>query len=423
MLKNIPRKAQLDHIAQHGAAEILRDLCHRTERRLWAGKKIVQILHASPGRRLVVGIDIVPAVDRRIVHHTGTGVDALRREIGAVAAQLLIIVEPRIAAVGPVTGVQHGAEPPVRTKDHMHPPCSHSMCFRCVLFIDILVKMRYSYTKKKEWRSPMNTAELSRVCRQVRRDIINMTANAGSGHPGGSLSAVELMVSTFYNHMRVDPKNPKAEDRDRFVLSKGHAAPCYYAVLAELGFISRDEFKNFRQLHSILQGHPDCKKVPGVDASTGSLGQGCSIAVGMALGAKLQGKDTKVFTLLGDGECQEGQIWEALMSAAHYKLDNLTVMVDNNGLQIDGSNNEVMSLGDLAAKLRAFGFDLYEIDGHDLDAVEAALSAPAAAGKPKAILAHTVKGKGVSFMENQVGWHGKAPNEEQRQQALKELED
>ena len=165
----------------------------------------------------------------------------------------------------------------------------------------------------------MNTAELSRVCRQVRRDIINMTANAGSGHPGGSLSAVELMVSVFYNHMRVDPKNPKAEDRDRFVLSKGHAAPCYYAVLAELGFISRDEFKSFRQLHSILQGHPDCKKVPGVDASTGSLGQGCSIAVGMALGAKVQGKDTKVFTLLGDGECQEGQIWEALMSAAHYK--------------------------------------------------------------------------------------------------------
>ena len=152
----------------------------------------------------------------------------------------------------------------------------------------------------------MNTAELSRVCRQVRRDIINMTANAGSGHPGGSLSAVELMVSVFYNHMRVDPQNPKAENRDRFVLSKGHAAPCYYGVLAEKGFFSRDEFKNFRQLHSILQGHPDCKKVPGIDASTGSLGQGCSIAVGMALGAKLQGKDTKVFALLGDGECQEG---------------------------------------------------------------------------------------------------------------------
>lgn len=269
----------------------------------------------------------------------------------------------------------------------------------------------------------MNTAELSCVCKQVRRDIINMTANAGSGHPGGSLSAVELMTSVFYNHMRIDPKNPKDENRDRFVLSKGHAAPCYYAVLAELGFIDRAEFENFRQLHSILQGHPDCKKVPGVDASTGSLGQGCSIAVGMALGAKIQGKDTKVFTILGDGECQEGQIWEAFMSAAHYKLDNLTVMIDNNGLQIDGSNDEVMSLGDLSAKLKAFGFEVYEIDGHDLDAIEAALSAEVVPGKPKCILAHTVKGKGVSYMENQVGWHGKAPNAEQRDQALKELED
>lgn len=269
----------------------------------------------------------------------------------------------------------------------------------------------------------MNTAELSCVCKQVRRDIINMTANAGSGHPGGSLSAVELMTSVFYNHMRIDPKNPKDENRDRFVLSKGHAAPCYYAVLAELGFIDRAEFENFRQLHSILQGHPDCKKVPGVDASTGSLGQGCSIAVGMALGAKIQGKDTKVYTILGDGECQEGQIWEAFMSAAHYKLDNLTVMIDNNGLQIDGSNDEVMSLGNLSAKLKAFGFEVYEIDGHDLDAIEAALSAEVVPGKPKCILAHTVKGKGVSYMENQVGWHGKAPNAEQRDQALKELED
>ena len=269
----------------------------------------------------------------------------------------------------------------------------------------------------------MNTAELSSVCKAVRRDIINMTANAGSGHPGGSLSAVELMVSVFYNHMRIDPQNPKMPERDRFVLSKGHAAPCYYAVLAERGFISRDEFQNFRQLHSILQGHPDCKKVPGVDASTGSLGQGCSIAVGMALGAKSQKQDINVYTILGDGECQEGQIWEALMSAAHYKLDNLTVIIDNNGLQIDGSNNEVMSLGDLAAKVRAFGFEVFELDGHDLDAIEAALSAKTAPGVPKCILAHTVKGKGVSFMENQVGWHGKAPNEEQRQQALKELED
>ena len=269
----------------------------------------------------------------------------------------------------------------------------------------------------------MNTAELSSVCKAVRRDIINMTANAGSGHPGGSLSAVELMVSVFFNHMRIDPQNPKMPERDRFVLSKGHAAPCYYAVLAEMGFISRDEFKNFRQLHSILQGHPDSKKVPGVDAATGSLGQGCSIAVGMALGAKVQHKDCKVYTLLGDGECQEGQIWESFMAAAHYHLDNLTIIIDNNGLQIDGTNDEVMSLGDLPAKLRAFGLDLHEIDGHDMDTIEAALSAPAVPGKPKCILAHTVKGKGVSFMENQVGWHGKAPNEEQRQQALKELED
>ena len=269
----------------------------------------------------------------------------------------------------------------------------------------------------------MNTKELSPICRQVRRDIITMTANAGSGHPGGSLSAVELMTSVFFNHMRVDPQNPHDPDRDRFVLSKGHAAPCYYAVLAAKGFISRDEYANFRQLHSILQGHPDAKKVPGIDASTGSLGQDVSIAISMALGAKHLGKDTKVFALVGDGESQEGPIWEAYMAAAHYKLDNLTVIIDNNGLQIDGRNDEVMSLGDLPAKLRAFGFDLHEIDGHDLDAIAAALDAPTASGKPKCILAHTVKGKGVSFMEDQVGWHGKAPNEEQRQQALKELED
>ena len=268
----------------------------------------------------------------------------------------------------------------------------------------------------------MNTAELSKICRQVRRDIITMTANAGSGHPGGSLSAVELMTSVFYNHMRLDPKNPKWDGRDRFVLSKGHSAPCYYAVLASLGFIDRSEYANFRQLHSILQGHPDCKKVPGVDASTGSLGQGCSIAVGMALGAKKLGKDTQVFTLLGDGECQEGQIWEAFMSAAHYKLDNLTVMIDNNGLQIDGSNDEVMSLGNLPAKLKAFGFDLYEINGHDLDAIEAALAAPHTPDVPKCILAHTVKGKGVSFMENKASWHGAAPNEQEYKIAMSELE-
>ena len=269
----------------------------------------------------------------------------------------------------------------------------------------------------------MNKAELSGVCRQMRRDIINMTANAGGGHPGGSLSAVELVASVFYNHMRIDPKNPHWADRDRFVLSKGHAAPCYYAVLAELGFISRDEFKNFRQLHSILQGHPDCKKVPGVDASTGSLGQGCSIAVGMALGAKVQGKDTKVFTLLGDGECQEGQIWEALMSAAHYKLDNLTVIVDNNGLQIDGPVDQVCSPYPINEKFKAFNFHVVDLaDGNDMDQIAAAFAeARNTKGQPTAIIAHTVKGKGVSFMENQVGWHGKAPNDEEYAIAMEDL--
>ena len=267
----------------------------------------------------------------------------------------------------------------------------------------------------------MNTAELSSMSKQVRRDIINMIANAGSGHPGGSLSAADLMTCLFFNHMHVDPKHPDDPDRDRFVLSKGHAAPCYYAVLAEMGFISRDEFRNFRQLHSILQGHPDSKKVPGVDAATGSLGQGCSIAVGMALGAKVQHKDCKVYTLLGDGECQEGQIWEALMSAAHYKLDNLTVIVDNNGLQIDGSNEEVMSLGSIADKMRAFDMETIEVkNGHDFAEIFAALDAPHN-GKPKAIVAHTVKGKGVSYMENEVFWHGSAPSAEQMKQAMEEL--
>ena len=269
----------------------------------------------------------------------------------------------------------------------------------------------------------MNTAELSSMSKQVRRDIINMTANAGSGHPGGSLSAADLMTCLFFNHMHVDPKHPDDPDRDRFVLSKGHAAPCYYAVLAEMGFISRDEFKNFRQLHSILQGHPDSKKVPGVDAATGSLGQGCSIAVGMALGAKVQHKDCKVYTLLGDGECQEGQIWEAFMAANHYKLDNLTIIIDNNGLQIDGPVEEVNDPMPLADKFRAFKFHVVELaDGNDFDQIRAAFAeARATKGQPTAIIAETMKGKGVSFMENQVGWHGKAPNDEQFEQAMAEL--
>ena len=250
-----------------------------------------------------------------------------------------------------------------------------------------------------------------------------MTANAGSGHPGGSLSAVELMTSVFFNHMRVDPSNPHDPDRDRFVLSKGHAAPCYYAVLAAKGFISRDEYANFRQLHSILQGHPDAKKVPGVDASTGSLGQGVSIAVGMALGAKHLGKDTKVFALVGDGESQEGQIWEAYMAAAHYKLDNLTVIIDNNGLQIDGETKDVMPTEPLDKKFEAFGWHVIKCDGHDFNQIEAAYKeAEQTKGQPTMILAKTIKGKGVSFMENNAGWHGKAPNDEQWAQAKAELE-
>ena len=269
----------------------------------------------------------------------------------------------------------------------------------------------------------MNTAELKNFCTEVRRDIINMTANAGSGHPGGSLSVVEMMSAIFCTQMRVDPKNPRDPDRDRFVLSKGHTAPCYYGVLSELGFFGKEEFTTFRQVHGMLQGHPDMKKIPGVDASTGSLGQGASIAVGMALGAKHLGKDTRVFTILGDGECQEGQVWEAFMAANHYKLDNLTVVVDNNGLQIDGSNDEVMSLGDMAAKLRAFGFHTVEVaDGNDIESVLAALSEPTEPGKPKAILSHTVKGKGVSFMEGEVGLLVKAPNVEQRSLALMVLD-
>ena len=270
----------------------------------------------------------------------------------------------------------------------------------------------------------MTDDELRQIANEVRKGVLTGVHAAKSGHPGGSLGAADIMTYLYFEEMNVNPADPRWADRDRFVLSKGHAAPCYYAVLAAKGFISRDEYANFRQLHSILQGHPDAKKVPGIDASTGSLGQGVSIAVGMALGAKHLGKDTKVFALVGDGESQEGQIWEAYMAAAHYKLDNLTVIIDNNGLQIDGTNDQVMSLGDLPAKLRAFGFDLVELpDGNDLDAVEAALSKPTMPGKPKAILAHTVKGKGVSFMENQVGWHGKAPNAEQREQAVKDLED
>ena len=258
----------------------------------------------------------------------------------------------------------------------------------------------------------------------IRITGLKMVQGSRSGHLGGAFSMAELMAVLYFDKMNVRPEQPDWAERDRFVLSKGHCTVALYPTLAMRGFFPAERLQEFRKIDGHLSGHAEMRYVPGVDMSTGSLGQGFSAAVGMALGAKHLGKDTKVFALVGDGESQEGQIWEAYMAAAHYKLDNLTVIIDNNGLQIDGSNDQVMSLGDLGAKLRAFGFDLVELpDGNDLDAVEAALSKPTMPGKPKAILAHTVKGKGVSFMENQVGWHGKAPNAEQREQALKELED
>ena len=269
----------------------------------------------------------------------------------------------------------------------------------------------------------MDIKTLESYARQVRRDIITMTAAAGAGHPGGSLSSTEAMVALYFDVMNVDPKDDKNPNRDRFVLSKGHSAPALYGTLCERGFFGREEFDHFRQLHGILQGHPDTKKCPGVDASTGSLGQGISIAVGMALGAKHTGNKCHVYTIIGDGESQEGLVWEASLAAAHYKLDNLTVILDHNGLQIDGTNDEVMSLGDIKAKAIAFGYDVIEVaDGNDMKQVVDALHTPACPGKPRYIILNTLKGKGVSFMEGQVGWHGKAPNAEQAAQALKELE-
>lgn len=269
----------------------------------------------------------------------------------------------------------------------------------------------------------MEINALKAQCTEVRRDIISMLCKAGSGHPGGSLSAVEILVALYGYKMKIDPRQPRMAHRDRFVLSKGHAAPALYGVLAENGFFPKEELWSLRTLGAMLQGHPDRNKCPGVEASTGSLGQGVSVAVGMALGLRAQGGDEHVYTLLGDGESQEGMVWEALMAAAHYKLDNLTVIFDWNGLQIDGRNDDVMSLGDYPAKLRAFGLDLIEVaDGNDIEAVIAALDAPACPGKPRGILCHTLKGKGVSFMEDQAGWHGKAPSAAQAEAALKELE-
>ncbi|MCQ2470482.1 MAG: transketolase [Clostridia bacterium] len=258
---------------------------------------------------------------------------------------------------------------------------------------------------------------------KVRMGVIEGVFNAKSGHPGGSLSIADILTYLYFNHMNVDPKNPKWEDRDRFVLSKGHTAPALYAVLAHKGFFSVDEIKTLRKPGSMLQGHPSMKLTPGVDMSTGSLGQGISTAVGMALGAKLAGKSYRVFTALGDGEIQEGQVWEAAMFAAAKGLDNLVAVIDNNNLQIDGSVAEVNSPYPIAEKFSAFGWNVIEICAHSFDEIDAAFNAAAEfKGKPTAIIAKSVKGKGVSFMENQCSWHGTAPNEEQYNQAMAELQ-
>ena len=269
----------------------------------------------------------------------------------------------------------------------------------------------------------MTTAELKKTANEVRKGIIKSTHAAKSGHPGGSLSAADVFTYLYFVELNVDPKNPKDENRDRFVLSKGHVAPGYYSTLAEIGFFPKEDLLTLRHVGSYLQGHPDMKKIPGVDMSSGSLGQGISAAVGMALAAKLQNKDYRTYTLLGDGEIQEGQVWEASMLAGHRKLDNLVVIVDNNNLQIDGKITDVNSPYPIDKKFEAFNFHVINIDGNDFDQIEAAFKeARKTKGMPTAIIAKTIKGKGVSFMEDQAGWHGKAPNDEQYAQAMEELE-
>lgn len=253
----------------------------------------------------------------------------------------------------------------------------------------------------------------------VRRDMVEMLYQAGSGHPGGSLSIVEILVY-LYNHMNVEPKQPQMEDRDRLVLSKGHAAPALYAVLAEHGFFSKEEFKRLRKLGGMLQGHPDRNKTPGVDVCTGSLGLGISTACGIALSARVTKKDYHVYAILGDGEMQEGVVWEALTSASHYHLNNLTAIIDCNGLQIDGEVKNVMGLGDLKGRLEAAGFRVLEVDGHDFEELDQAFSVTET-DKPICILAKTVKGKGISYMENQAGWHGQQIKEEKYRIAMSEL--
>lgn len=264
--------------------------------------------------------------------------------------------------------------------------------------------------------------ELKEIARNIRKDIVNQVYTAKSGHPGGSLSIADIMAVLYFNEMNIDEKNPKWEERDRFILSKGHCAPALYAALCEKGFFKREELKNFRKLKGVLQGHPDMKHTPGVDASSGSLGQGLSIANGMAISAKLDNKQYRVYCLLGDGEIEEGQIWEAAMASNKYKLDNLCVIVDNNNLQIDGTIEEVMSPYPIDEKFKSFGFNVINIDGNDIeDILRAFKQAREVKNMPTCIVAKTIKGKGVSFMENKAEWHGKAPSEEEFNIAIREL--
>lgn len=263
---------------------------------------------------------------------------------------------------------------------------------------------------------------LKKISNEIRKNIIEEVYSAQSGHPGGALSSVEILTALYFNQMNIDPERPKDENRDRFVLSKGHASAGLYATLAERGFFEKEELKNFRKLGSMLQGHPDMKHIPGVDMTSGSLGQGLSAANGMAMASKLDKKGYRVYCLVGDGEIEEGQIWEAAMTSSHYNLDNLCVIVDNNNLQIDGEVSEVMSIYPLREKFQSFGFEVFEVNGNDIDELITVFQkAKTVKNKPTAIIAKTTKGKGVSFMENQVGWHGKAPKEDEYKLALEEL--
>ena len=278
-------------------------------------------------------------------------------------------------------------------------------------------------TSSKEGAQARSVEEMREKAKRLRRHIIAMTAKAGSGHPGGSLSAVEIITALFFHMLRHDPRNPRWPDRDRFVLSKGHAAPLLYATLAETGYFPTAELLTLRQLDSRMQGHTDMTVTPGVEMSAGALGQGLSFAIGIALAGRLDRRDYRVYVLIGDGECDEGQVWEAAMAAAHFKVDNMVAIVDRNRQQIDGWTYEVMDTEPMDEKWRSFGWHTIEVDGHDLAQIIAALEeAKTIKGKPTAIIAHTTKGKGVSFMENNLDFHGTAPTPEETERALKELE-